>query len=114
MFEEWSKYKAEEVLKGTDGNGNRLISSFAKDYKSVFNQDVCPNCKDFNKKFQKFLNTTKAMSTNKKNSGYILKKMYENIPLEFGSNIYINNQNLTDAYAKKLLSKHPRGKGLLK
>ncbi len=109
----WGKYKAEEVLTETDKNGNRLISAFAKDYKTVFNQDICPACKDFKEKFQKYLKKIQDMSnSNKKNSGFVLKKMYENIPLKFGSAIYVNNQNLTDDYAKELINNHPRGKDL--
>ena len=112
MFEKWKEYTANDVLRQTDKNANRLLSSFARDYKKVFNRDICPSCKDFNQKFQEFLNHTKTMSQKKNNSGYVLKKMYENIPLAFGSNIYVNNQNLTDAYAKKLLKNHPRGEEL--
>ena len=109
----WGKYKAEEVLTETDKNGNRLISAFAKDYKTVFNQDICPTCKDFKEKFQKYLKKIQDMSnSDKKNSGFVLKKMYENIPLKFGSAIYVNNQNLTDDYAKELISSHPRGEEL--
>lgn len=110
---DWGKYKADEVLTGTDANGNRLISAFAKDYKRVFNQDICPTCKDFKDKFQKFLKKIQDMSnSDKKNTGFVLKKMYENIPLKFGSAIYVNNQNLTDDYAKELINNHPRGKEL--
>ena len=34
---------------------------------------------------------------------YRLHAKYENIPLEFGSPILVNNTNITDEYAKKLL-----------
>lgn len=36
-------------------------------------------------------------------SPYRLRAKYENIPLEFGSHILVNNSNITTAYALKLL-----------
>lgn len=107
-MKDWQKYTAVEVLKNKDENGNRLLSEFARDYKQIFNSEICPNCNDFNLKFQKFIKTIQEMKNKNQNSGYILKKMYENIPLEFGSAIYVNNKNITDEYAKKLLKNHPR------
>lgn len=41
-------------------------------------------------------------------SKYRLHAKYENIPLAFGSPILVNNGNLTDAYAQKLLQ-HKNG-----
>jgi hypothetical protein len=111
-MKDWKKYKAVEVLNEKDENGNRLLSEFARDYKSLFNSEICPNCNDFSLKFQKFIKTIQEMKNKNQNSGYVLKKMYENIPLEFGSSIYVNNANLTDEYAETLLKKHPRGKDL--
>ena len=35
---------------------------------------------------------------------YRLHAKYENIPLEFGSPILVNNGNITDEYAQKLLA----------
>jgi len=113
MYDKWLKYKAEEVLTDKDKNGNRLISSFASDYKRVFNQDVCPSCKDFKIKFQKFIKQIQIMKNqDKKNSGFVLKKMYQNIPLGFGSSVYVNNDNMTDEYGAELLENHPRGEEL--
>lgn len=43
---------------------------------------------------------------NQNKTKYRLKEKYNNIPLEFGSNIFVNNLNLTDEYAKKLLEIH--------
>ena len=36
-------------------------------------------------------------------SGYKLHAKYENIPLEFGSPVLVNNANITEEYARKLL-----------
>lgn len=41
-------------------------------------------------------------------SQYRLHAKYENIPLEFGSPILVNNGNITDDYARKLLE-HKNG-----
>lgn len=108
----WKKYQAKEVLSGNDENGNRLISLFAKEYKKITGDDICPSCHDFSEKFKKFINRIEAMSKSEnKNSGFVLKPMYDNITL-FGSNKYYNNATLTDDLALELLEKHPRGKEL--
>jgi hypothetical protein len=39
------------------------------------------------------------------NCKYILHKKREGIQLEFGSNIFVNNNNITEEYANKLISK---------
>ena len=39
---------------------------------------------------------------------YRLHARYENIPLEFGSPVLVNNSNITDEYAEKLLQ-HKNG-----
>lgn len=112
-MEDWNNYQSHQVKNDVDASGNRLISAFAKDYKSVFGLDICPNCNDFQIKFQNFLKQIDIMSKSKsKNSGYVLKKKYQNIPLGFGSPIYVNNDNMTDEYAQRLLKNHPRGKDL--
>ena len=108
MSIDWTKYKAEDVKNGLDQNGNRLFSLFVQDYIKVFGVDVCPNCKDFPVKFQNYLNKT-AMS---KESKFQLKKMYEGLPLEFGSQVYVTNANITDENALQLIKNHPRGKEL--
>ncbi len=43
---------------------------------------------------------------NPNTSQYRLKQKYNNIPLEFGSNISVNNNNITDEYAKTLLLRY--------
>lgn len=43
---------------------------------------------------------------NPNTSQYRLKEKYNNIPLEFGSNIFVNNNNITDEYAEKLLERY--------
>lgn len=103
---DWKNYKADEVKSGFDENGNRLFSLFAQDYQKVFSSEICPTCNDFPAKFQNFLNKTIMSNTESK---FKLKKMYDGIPLEFGSNIHVTNANLTDELALQLANKHPRG-----
>ena len=49
----------------------------------------------------------------KEESKFQLKKTYEGIPLEFGSQIYVTNANITDKMALQLAKNHPRGKELV-
>ena len=112
MLEKWKKYQAIEVLTGNDENGNRLISIFAKEYKVIMHNDICPSCNDFEIKYQNFLNKLEIMSkTEIKNSGFSLKPAYDNITLH-GSQIYFNNANLTDELAIQLIENHPKGEEL--
>ena len=112
MLEKWKKYQAKEIQSGNDENGNRLISSFAKDYRAIMQSDICPSCNDFVEKYQNFIKKLENMSkTVIKNSGFVLKQMYDNITLH-GSQCYYNNATLTDEQALQLLEKHPKGEGL--
>jgi len=109
MQVDWTKYKAEEIRSGTDQNGNRLFPQFAQDYHSVFQTDVCPNCKDFPVKVQNFLIKIKM---SKEESNFKLKEKYDGLPLEFGSQVYVSNASITNENALKLLKTHPKGKDL--
>ncbi len=107
---DWKNIKASDVLKGSDENGSRLVSLFAKDYKIIMGSDICPSCKDFNVKYLTFIKKLETMNV-VKNSGFKLKAMYNNITLH-GSQTYYNNDNLTDEKALELIEKHPKGTGL--
>ncbi len=109
MQVDWTKYKAEEVRSGSDQNGSRLFPQFAQDYHKVFQTDVCPNCKDFPVKFQNFLIKIKM---SQEESNFKLKEKYDGLPLEFGSQVYVTNANITNENALKLLKNHPKGKDL--
>ena len=43
---------------------------------------------------------------------YQLKAKYNGIPLEFGSQTFVTNANITKEFAEKLLKTHPRGSDL--
>lgn len=104
----WLNYQAEEVRTGVV-DGVRLVVEFNKDFKKIFNREVCITCKsDFKKDFEKYINIMSA-----KNEDYKLKPRYNGIPLGgFGSRVYVTNNTITAAQAKKLAKEHPLGKEL--
>jgi hypothetical protein len=93
------------VATGSSG-GIRYLQLFLQEYTAIFNEAVnpgCPKCLgEYLKKYKKHF----AAMENK--CSYRLYAKYENIPLEFGSPILVNNGNITDAYAEKLLG-HKNG-----
>lgn len=110
MHTDWSKYSIDQIKTGTDEKGNRLLLAFNKEYREIFGHEPCHTCGSWAEKAKKFLNQVNTMSK-VENSGYVLKKMYEGVTLEFGGNP-ISNRNLTDKIAKQLIEKHPKGAGL--
>ena len=86
--------------------GVPFLQLFLQEYRKVFNETVNAGCsKCINNYLIKYKRKMAQKTENPENSGYRLKAKYENIPLEFGSPVLINNTNLTDAYAEKLLSR---------
>ncbi len=114
---DWLKFDKNEIFNGKDEKGNRYLSQFLSDYQQTFNpEDINAGCqKCLNGYYQKMINHL-TMSNKKKedsnNSGYLLKKKYENIPLSFGSRHLVNNQNITDEMAKALIDNHAKGEDL--
>lgn len=91
------------VMNGVNSDGVRYLELFLKEYTSVFKEAVNPGC---SKCITTYLNKYKMKkSENKNNSGFRLHAKYENIPLEFGSPILVNNQNITEEYAQQLLNR---------
>jgi hypothetical protein len=88
------------------GGGVRYLEFFLKEYTAIFKETVNPGCnRCLNKYLTKYKKHFKQMGNKCK---YRLHARYENIPLEFGSPILVNNANITDEYAKVLLQK-PNG-----
>lgn len=113
MLQKWKTYQAKEVLTGNDENGNRLLSLFARDYKIITKSELCSSCNNFTEKFNQFIEKLENMKNiENKNSVFQLNPMYDNIPLDFGSQIYVSNENLTNELALQLLVNHPLGKEL--
>jgi hypothetical protein len=94
------------ITSGVNSDGVRYLELFLKEYQILFNTKVNPGCsKCISEYLIKYKNTMKKSN---KESGYVLHDKYENMPLGFGSQIFVNNENITVEYAKILLS-HPNG-----
>lgn len=89
------------IARSVTGDGVRYLRLFLEEYTSIFNERVNPSCpKCLTAYLERYKNHFKAMENT---TQYRLHAKYENIPLEFGSPILVNNANITDEYAKKLL-----------
>ncbi|PZR24447.1 MAG: hypothetical protein DI539_00280 [Flavobacterium psychrophilum] len=89
------------VTRSVTGSGERYLELFLKEYTSIFKEKVNPSCP---KCLTEYLNRYKNhFNTMANTCNYRLHAKYENIPLEFGSPILVNNGNITDEYAQKLL-----------
>ncbi|KGO88096.1 hypothetical protein Q765_03310 [Flavobacterium rivuli WB 3.3-2 = DSM 21788] len=90
------------IRSGKTTDGVRYLELFLKEYISIFGGTVnagCPKC------LTDYLNRYKNhMKTTNNTSGYKLLAKYQNIPLEFGSQILVNDENITKEYADILLS----------
>lgn len=90
------------VTRSVSGSGERYLELFLKEYTSIFKEKVNPSCpKCLTDYLNRYKNHFKAMANT---CNYRLHAKYENIPLEFGSPILVNNANITDDYAQKLLA----------
>ncbi|MGV3459914.1 MAG: hypothetical protein ACO1N9_05595 [Flavobacterium sp.] len=95
------------VAHGKTGGGVRYLEIFLKEYTAIVKEKVNPGCnRCLDTYLTKYKNHLKQMANKCK---YRLHARYENIPLEFGSPILVNNSNITDEYAQILLQK-PNGK----
>lgn len=82
-------------------SGEPYLELFLKEYTSIFKEKVNPSCpKCLTRYLNRYKNHFNAMTNT---CNYRLHAKYENIPLEFGSPILVNNGNITDEYALKLL-----------
>ena len=103
---DFTKMDTNTIATGVTGDGVKYLQLFLTEYTKLFPGTVNPSCNkclnDYVTKYKKAMSTDKFHHENY--SGYKLKAMYENIPLEFGSQILVNNTNLTDEFAQILLS----------
>ncbi len=102
---DWQSMKLETIISGKDANDCSFLQQFLIDYKKEFSVEIVnPSCQtclkeyhnEFVKKFRKMEN----------NSKYELLKKREGLQLEFGSNIFVTNENLTDEYARILIDRY--------
>ena len=106
----WLDYKIESIVGGKSSDGASLLGLFLKDYSREFNITTlnasCKKC--LNGYLQNYKSKFRKMDSNCK---YILHKKREGLQLGFGSNIFVNNNNITDEYANKLIRKFKTVKG---
>ncbi|KOS06995.1 hypothetical protein AM493_13860 [Flavobacterium akiainvivens] len=97
------------LTRSITGGGERYLTLFLREYTTLFPGTVNPACpKCLAQYLTRYKQHYNAMANT---SHYRLHAKYENIPLEFGSPILVNNANMTDEYAQKLLSR-PGGERL--
>lgn len=103
----WEEYSIEYIVSGKTTDNVPLLKLFLIDYSKLFHTSTLnPSC---SKCLQDYLNNYKNKINKMENpntSQYRLKEKFNNIPLEFGSNIFVNNNNITDEYAEKLLERY--------
>jgi len=105
MTFDWTKIDTNTIIGGIAPDGSMYLKSFLIDYKTEFSVEVvnasCPKCiKDYHNEF------IKKYGNMENNSQYRLHPKREGLQLEFGSSIFVNNKNITDDYAEKLIKKY--------
>lgn len=100
----WYEMQLSKIIGGKDSDGVAYLKLFLIDYKQEFNvETVNPSCKkclaDYHDKF------IKKYSNMENTSNYRLHKKREGLQLEAGSSIFVNNRNITDKYAGKLIER---------
>lgn len=103
----WELYNLENIIGGKTADNIPLLKLFLQDYSKLFHTSTlnasCQKClQDYLNNYKNKINKMENPNT----SQYRLKQKYNNIPLEFGSNIFVNNNNITDEYAEKLLERY--------
>ena len=100
----WLELNTNDIVSKIDANGVRYLELFLQDYTKLFNKKVNPSCsKCINNYLQEYKEKFMIMENK---SNYILHKKREGLPLEFGSKIRVNNANITNEYAQKLIKKY--------
>lgn len=106
---DWSKYKIDDIQNGAI-NGVALKSLFFRDVKNILGVQQpnagCKNClTDYLTRLK-----SKAMKKAEKNNEYILLPKRNGIALDFGSNIFVTNENIDD-HAEALIKRFKKLKG---
>jgi len=102
----WEEYSIEYIISAKDADNVPLLKLFLQDYTKLFSTQVNAGCfKCLNQYLVNYKQKIYKME-NQNTCQYKLKPKYQNIPLEFGSNVFINNNNITDEYAEKLLERY--------
>lgn len=107
MTFDWTKIDTNTIIGGVAPDGSMYLKSFLIDYKTEFSVEVvnasCPKCiKDYHSEF------IKKYGNMENKSQYRLHPKREGLQLGFGSSIFVNNKNITDDYAEKLIKKYSK------
>lgn len=107
MLYDWHKMNIDVIVGGVAPDGASYLKSFLLDYKQEFHVEVVnPNCRKCLRDYQnEFI---KKYGNMENTSQYRLHKKREGLQLEFGSSIFVNNKNITDKYAEKLIERYKK------
>jgi hypothetical protein len=97
----WHEINIDTIIGGTSPDGVSYKKLFLIDYAKEFKQQnlgTCNNCiADYHRKW------IMRMTTKNNTSNYRLKEKYNGIPIAIGSNVFVNNSNITDELALELI-----------
>lgn len=112
----WEEYTIAQIQTGKSPEGVKLLLLFLKDVKeklNIFQPNAhCGAClNDYYKRLTKNKNINIMANTEQPKSKYRLLEKRNNIQVEFGGNDFLNNQNITDERAEKLIERFKKLKG---
>jgi len=105
---DFTKMDIAAVMSGVDADGERYLSKFLKEYKTLYNEAVNPGCaKCLNGYLIKYKKIMAKKETNADNGGYVLHKKYENVlvAVDGKPSVYVNNENMTKEYGEILMGR---------
>ena len=105
---DWLKYDKGSIFRDKSKGG--LLIQFLKEYKEQFGGSINPSCnKCLNSYYDNYLKSLKMEDFKEKEvCNYELHKKYDGIQLKF-KGVRIQNKDLTNKLAEKLLKEHPHG-----
>jgi hypothetical protein len=107
MTFDWTKIDTSTIVGGVAPDGSSYLKTFLIDYKTEFHvEKVNPNCGKCLKEYH--MDFIKKYGNMENQSKYRLHKKREGLQLGFGSSIFVNNKNITDDYAEKLIKKYTK------
>lgn len=102
----WVDYTLSNIVGGVSPDGTKLLVLFLKDVQNILNIKTpnvsCNKClQDYYNQLTKHQTKSQRMEQSK----YKLLVKREGIQLEFGSQIHVTNDNITDKYAETLIKR---------
>lgn len=102
----WENYSIENIIGGKTADNISYLKLFLTDYSKLFSTKVNPGCKNC---LQSYLQKYKSKIYEMQNDcEYRLQARYNGIPLKFGSSTFINNSNITNEFAEKLMERYTK------